>query len=141
MGLLLAGQGLLASAWAQMPQAELRMGMFRIQTEVAASDANRQLGLMNRASMATHQGMIFVFPVAARHCMWMKNTQIALSVAFIDDEGRILNIEDMAPQTEDSHCAAAAARFALEMNQGWFAARGFRAGDVVRGVKNLPSGG
>jgi uncharacterized membrane protein (UPF0127 family) len=131
--------GLAARAWAAMPRADLWLGMFRIEAEIAANNADRQLGLMNRASMPVYQGMVFVFPVAAQHCMWMKNTRIALSVAFLDDEGRIVNIEDMAPETEDSHCAAKPARFALEMNQGWFAARGFKAGDAVRGVKDLPA--
>lgn len=131
---------LIPVASAEMPLAELRLGMFRIETEVAATDANRQLGLMNREKMPTHHGMVFVFPYEARHCMWMKNTLLGLSVAFLDGAGKILNIEDMVPLTEDSHCAAAAARYALEMNHGWFAAHGFKAGDVVHGVNKLPRG-
>ncbi|GHT86112.1 hypothetical protein FACS1894116_06620 [Betaproteobacteria bacterium] len=131
---------LIPVAGAEMPLAELRMGMFRIEAEVAATDANRQLGLMNREKMPTYHGMVFVFPYEARHCMWMKNTLLGLSVAFLDGEGKILNIEDMTPLTEDNHCAAAAARYALEMNHGWFGAHGFKAGDVVQGVKNLPRG-
>jgi uncharacterized membrane protein (UPF0127 family) len=127
-------------ASAGMPLAELRLGMFRIEAEVAASNAARQTGLMQRTQMAAHQGMVFVFPRDARHCMWMKNTLLPLSVAFLDAEGKILNIEDMTPQTEDNHCAASAARYALEMNRGWFAARGFKAGDAVRGVDKLPPG-
>jgi len=93
---------------------------------------------MNRETMALHRGMVFVFPEDARHCMWMRNTFLPLSVAFLDAEARIINIEDMQPQTETSHCAAAPARFALEMNIGWFAERGIQAGDVLRGFAALP---
>jgi uncharacterized membrane protein (UPF0127 family) len=131
---------LIPIASAGMSLVELHLGMFRIEAEVAATDAERQLGLMNRENMPAYHGMVFVFPVEAPHCMWMKNTLLGLSVAFLDAEGKILNIEDMVPQTENSHCAATAARYALEMNHGWFAAHGFKAGDVVRGVKNLPRG-
>jgi uncharacterized membrane protein (UPF0127 family) len=93
---------------------------------------------MHRQAMPVHRGMVFVFTQDARHCMWMKNTLIPLSVAFMDREGRILNIEDMQPQTEDSHCAAAPARFALEMNKGWFAERGISLGARIRGIDRLP---
>ena len=128
-----------AAANAQMPMTELGAGMFRIETEVAATNADRQLGLMNRKSMPLQHGMVFVFPQQARHCMWMKNTLLPLSVAFLDDDGRILNIEDMQPQTEDSHCAASPARFALEMNLGWFRERGIKPGDLIRGTSKLPA--
>lgn len=128
-----------AMAAAAMPVVELGAGMFRIQVEVAHTDANRQLGLMNRREMPAHNGMVFVFPQDARHCMWMRNTFIPLSVAFLDEQGRILNIADMQPQTEDSHCASAPARFALEMNQGWFRERGLKPGDAIRGVDRLPA--
>lgn len=128
-----------AVAAAAMPVVELGAGMFRIQVEVAHTDANRQWGLMNRREMPAHNGMVFVFPQDARHCMWMRNTFIPLSVAFLDEQGRILNIADMQPQTEDSHCAAAPARFALEMNQGWFRERGLKPGDAIRGVDRLPA--
>ena len=128
-----------AAANAQMPMTELGAGMFRIETEVAATNADRQLGLMNRKSMPLQHGMVFVFPQQARHCMWMKNTLLPLSVAFLDDDGRILNIEDMQPQTEDSHCAASPARFALEMNLGWFRERGIKPGDLIRGISKLPA--
>jgi uncharacterized protein len=83
--------------------------------------------------------MIFVFPQPAQVCMWMRNTHIPLSVAFIDEAGSIINIEDMVPQTEVSHCAGKAARFALEMNQGWFAQRGLRAGSKVNGLERVPA--
>ena len=126
-------------AQTQMPLVELSAGMHRIEAELANTPQNRQIGLMHRTEMAENRGMIFVFTQDARHCMWMKNTLIPLSVAFLDEEGRILNIEDMTPQTEDSHCARAPARFALEMNQGWFARRGLDAGTRIRGVTALPA--
>ena len=123
---------------AQMPRIDLSAGFHRIEAEVAADQPNRMQGLMNRRSMAANQGMLFVFPSAERHCMWMRHTFLPLSVAFLDEEGRIINIEDMTPQTEDSHCAAAAARFALEMNQGWFAGKGIKPGQRIGGVDQSP---
>lgn len=126
-------------AHAQLPLAELAVGMYRIEAELAHTPEARQIGLMNRKNMSDQRGMVFVFTVEARHCMWMKNTLIPLSVAFIDAQGHILNIEQMQPHTENSHCAAADARYALEMNSGWFAARGIAAGRKVLGVARLPS--
>lgn len=140
LALTLAVPALAAQARTEMPRSELSVGMYRIEVEVAATPQNRQLGLMNRREMAAQHGMVFVFTEDARHCMWMKNTLLPLSVAFLDARGRILNIEDMKPQTEDSHCASGAARFALEMNQGWFRERGLKAGDSIRGVERLPAG-
>jgi len=94
---------------------------------------------MNRRSMGQNQGMLFVFPFPARHCMWMRNTLIPLSVAFLDEQGRIINIRDMQPQTENSHCADQDARFALEMNQGWFSQRGLKAGLPLGGINRAPA--
>ena len=125
-------------AQAQMPRLELNAGFHRIDAEVAADQQNRMQGLMNRRSMATNQGMLFVFTQADRHCMWMRNTLLPLSVAFLDERGQILNIEDMKPQTENNHCAASPARFALEMNQGWFASKGIKAGQRIGGVEKSP---
>jgi uncharacterized membrane protein (UPF0127 family) len=121
-----------------LPLAELGAGMYRIEAEVAATPDSRETGLMRRPMMAQQRGMVFVFPQQRAHCMWMKNTLIPLSVAFLDAEGAILNIEDMQPQSEQSHCAAGRARFALEMNLGWFAAKGIKAGARIRGVDRLP---
>lgn len=118
---------------------ELTLGMYRIQTEVASTDPDRQRGLMFRKAMPENQGMLFVFPMRAEHCMWMKNTLLPLSVAFLDEEGRIINIEDMAPQTENNHCARQPARFALEMNRGWFKQRGFGVGTQLRGIERAPA--
>lgn len=123
---------------AEMPRIELTAGFYRIEAEVAADDPNRMQGLMHRRNMAANQGMLFVFPQAARHCMWMRNTLLPLSVAFLDDEGRILNIEDMQPQTEDNHCAAKTARYALEMNLGWFANKGIKPGTRIGGLEKSP---
>ena len=131
---------LLAStqALAQMPRIELSASFHRIDAEVAADQQNRMQGLMNRRSMATNQGMLFVFTHPDRHCMWMRNTLLPLSVAFLDEQGRILNIEDMKPQTENNHCASSPARFALEMNQGWFANKGIKVGQRIGGVEKSP---
>jgi uncharacterized protein len=115
-------------------RAALHIGMYRIDAEVADNDAERQQGLMFRKSMPGNAGMLFVFPIARPHCFWMKNTPLPLSIAFIDDTGRIINIEDMKPQTEESHCAAKPARYALEMNKGWFKDKGFKAGAKVDGL-------
>ena len=125
-------------ALAQMPRIELSASFHRIDAEVAADQQNRMQGLMNRRSMAANQGMLFVFTHPDRHCMWMRNTLLPLSVAFLDEQGRILNIEDMKPQTENNHCASSAARFALEMNQGWFASKGIKVGQRIGGVEKSP---
>ena len=135
--LLLAGAPVFAQT--ALPLAELGAGMYRIEAEVAHTFETRQVGLMNRAAMPLHRGMVFVFPEARAHCMWMKNTPLPLSVAFVDDGGRVINIEDMQPHTTDNHCAAGPARFALEMNLGWFAERGIKAGDTLRGFDRLPA--
>lgn len=127
-------------AFAQLPRVELSASMYRIEAELAHTPEARQTGLMHRRSMPDNHGMLFVFTHDARHCMWMRNTFLPLSVAFLDADGRILNIEDMTPHTEDSHCAAAPARFALEMNQGWFAARRLAPGMPIRGTDRLPAG-
>ncbi len=137
--LLLPGLAGSAAAQAQMPRLELTAGFHRIEAEVAANQPDRMQGLMQRSSMGTNQGMLFVFPQAQRHCMWMKNTLLPLSVAFLDEQGRIINIRDMQPRTEDNHCADAPARFALEMNQGWFAARGIRPGMSIGGLQRAPA--
>lgn len=134
--LALAGCSLLASA--QMPVMELSAGFHRIEAEVAADQENRMTGLMNRKAMPPQRGMLFVFTQQNTHCMWMRNTLIPLSVAFLDEEGRIINIEDMQPQTEDNHCAKVPARYALEMNLGWFAQRGIKAGAKLNGIDKAP---
>lgn len=119
---------------------DLTFGMHRVQAEVAHTDALRMRGLMYRKEMLAHQGMLFVYPIRAQHCMWMRNTELPLSVAFIDAEGKIINVEDMVPHSEDNHCAKRPAAYALEMNKGWFKQRGLGAGAQVRGLESAPSG-
>jgi hypothetical protein len=126
-----------AAAQPPLPAVDLTMGMHRVHAEVADSMGTRMEGLMHRKAMEPNAGMVFVFEEDAAHCMWMKNTLIPLSVAFIDNSGTILNIADMQPQSEQTHCAAKPARFALEMNKGWFAQRGIKAGAKLRGLENL----
>ena len=121
----------------RFPHTDLTIGMYRVDAEVAADQIAREQGLMFRREMASNAGMVFVFDTAQEYCMWMKNTLIPLSVAFMDDTGKIINIEDMKPQTEDSHCAKAPAKFALEMNLGWFKAKGFAAGTKIRGLEKF----
>src|SRR3990170_2196764 len=104
----------------------LSAGLHLIQAEVANTPETRIRGLMHRASMPANRAMVFVFPYPDRQCFWMRNTLIPLSIAFIDDRGVIVNIEDMRPQTEYQHCSARPVRYALEMNQGWFAAKRIR---------------
>ncbi|MES2126013.1 MAG: DUF192 domain-containing protein [Pseudomonadota bacterium] len=116
---------------------ELTTGIHLIKAEVAATDPQRQQGLMFREYMANNAGMVFVFDTPNTQCMWMKNTLIPLSVAFIDADGKIINIEDMQAQTLDSHCSAKPAKFALEMNLGWFKQKHLGPGSSIDGlVKN-----
>ncbi len=114
-----------------LPMVTLQAGMHLIRAEVAAEPRTQMIGLMFRESLAPNHGMLFVYPQKAGHCFWMRNTLIALSIAFIDDDGSIVNIEDMAPKTENSHCPKRPVRFALEMEQGWFARRGLAPGSVL----------
>lgn len=119
---------------AKFPVISLNAGMHVIKAEVAAREAERQQGLMFREKMGPNEGMVFLFDAPASVCMWMKNTLIPLSVAFIDEGGRIVNIEDMQPQTLDSHCAKKPVRYALEMNLGWFKQKNIKPGSVIEGL-------
>jgi uncharacterized membrane protein (UPF0127 family) len=123
-----------AHAQASLPVIPLTAGMYAIQAEVAATPASREQGLMFRKSMPANAGMLFVFEEKAGHCFWMRNTDLPLSIAFLADDGTIINIEDMAPQTDDNHCPKAATRYALEMNKGWFAQKGLKAGAKLGGL-------
>jgi uncharacterized protein len=120
------------------PVVQLSAGMHLIRAEVAADFASRAQGLMHRKGLAPNAGMLFIFDAATEHCMWMKNTYIPLSVAFLDAEGTIINIADMQPQSEQTHCAARPALYALEMTKGWFAERGIKAGAKLGGVSKAP---
>jgi uncharacterized membrane protein (UPF0127 family) len=129
--------------WAQQPQlplVELFGGMHRIEAELAATPESRQIGMMQRTIMPPQRGMLFVFTEVNKHCMWMRNTLLPLSVAFLDEKGRIINVEDMQPGTENNHCAARPARYALEMNLGWFKSRGLGQGFAILGIEKVPSG-
>lgn len=117
-----------------LPTVQLSAGMHLIKAEVAASDPARARGLMFREYLPPNGGMIFLFEEKARQCMWMRNTLIPLSVAFLADDGSIINIEDMEPRTELSHCSSAPARYALEMSRGWFAAKGIKPGMKIGGL-------
>lgn len=109
-----------------------------IRAEIANSEQDRLHGLMYREKLAENSGMIFLYPHPEVTAMWMKNTRVALSVAFIGADGRILNIADMEPYSEQAHASAGIAAYALEMNRGWFSKLGIRAGDLVEGLKALP---
>jgi uncharacterized membrane protein (UPF0127 family) len=137
MRLLLALLVSLPAAAQNMPVVQLNAGMYLIRAEVAADFGTRMQGLMYRPSMPQNAGMLFVFDESTQHCMWMKNTLIPLSVAFIDEAGTIINIADMQPQTENSHCASRPARYALEMNRGWFAAKGIKPGMRIGGIPGV----
>jgi uncharacterized protein len=126
-------------AWAQQalppqPTTQLTAGIHLITAEVVADSASMMRGLMFRERMDTNHGMAFVYPEKTSVCMWMRNTLLPLSVAFIDDDGAIVNIEDMAPLTETTHCARKQVRYALEMNLGWFAQRGIKPGAKITGL-------
>jgi len=126
-----------AAAQAQLPVVQLSAGIYLIRAEVAADMSTRAQGLMFRKSLPPNGGMLFIFDEPAIQCMWMKNTLVPLSVAFMDERGAILNIEDMQPQTEDTHCATAPAVLALEMSKGWFAQRGIKPGMKLGGLEQL----
>jgi uncharacterized protein len=119
---------------AALPVVKLEVGGHSVSAEVAATEASRETGLMNRFSIAPDSGMIFVFAQPQPQAFWMKNTYVPLSIAFIDKSGRILNIEDMAPQTEATHWSLGDALYALEMRQGWFLQKGIGAGAMVTGL-------
>ena len=112
---------------------KLTAGMHRIDAQVAGTPEQRQTGLMLRKDMPQHEGMIFVFEQPTKQCFWMKNTLLPLSAAFIADDGTIVNIEDMKPQTLDAHCSTKPVRYVLEMNKGWFAKKGIKAGAKLHG--------
>jgi uncharacterized protein len=121
-----------------LPTVALTINGQKIVAEVASSPQDRATGLMNRFSLQPDHGMLFVFERPEPLGFWMKNTFIPLSIAFLDATGRILNIDDMAPQTENTHWSAGPGLYALEMRKGWFVEHGIRPGDRVEGVANVP---
>jgi uncharacterized membrane protein (UPF0127 family) len=135
----LAGLALVCAAQAQpaqlhLPRTRLSAGMHLLDVQLAQTPQERQIGLMFRKEMPQHEGMLFVFEQAATQCFWMRNTLIPLTAAFVDDDGTIVNLADMKPQTDDSHCSVKPVRFVLEMNQGWFARRNIQAGYKLGGA-------
>jgi uncharacterized membrane protein (UPF0127 family) len=137
--LALAAFLLAFNARAELPEVGLTIGGHKVVAEVARTDATRTEGLMHRRILPENRGMLFVFRDVAVHAMWMMNTHIPLSVAFIDASGVIINIEDMKPHTQDSHPAAKPAKYALEMNQGWFRKRGIKPGAKIEGIERAGS--
>ena len=121
-----------------LPRAKLAAGMHQIDAQVAATPEQRSTGLMFRKEMPQHEGMLFVFEQPSVQCFWMKNTLLPLTAAFVADDGTIVNLADMKPQTTDSHCSARPVRYVLEMNQGWFARRGIKAGTQLSGAPFQP---
>jgi uncharacterized protein len=117
-----------------LPIIELKAGIYRIQAEVASTQQARQVGLMNRSSMPTDSGMLFIFDQKATHCFWMSNTKIPLAIAFIADDGKIVNIEEMQAETLNNHCPKAPIRYALEMNRQWFSQRAIGPGSLIQGL-------
>jgi uncharacterized protein len=116
-----------------LPVVQLQAGMHNIRAQVATTAEQRATGLMHRREMPQHEGMLFVFEQPSVQCFWMKNTLLPLSIAFIADDGAVVNVREMQPQSLDSHCSDKPVRYVLEMNQGWFAKRGIKAGFKLTG--------
>jgi uncharacterized membrane protein (UPF0127 family) len=117
----------------QLPRIPLTAGIHVLDIQVAVTPEQHQIGLMYRNEMPQNEGMLFVFQTPSKQCFWMKNTILPLTAAFVADDGSIVNLEDMKPQTTDSHCSLKPVRFVLEMNQGWFAKKGLKAGSKLVG--------
>lgn len=135
--MLLAAANAFAQPQPTLPRVQLQAGIHLIHAEVAADNTTRAKGLMFRERLGPNEGMLFVFQAASTQCFWMRNTLVPLSIAFVDDDGSIVNIEDMQPKTEDSHCSARPVRYALEMEQGWFRKKGLAAGARLSGPKGM----
>ncbi|WP_299019337.1 DUF192 domain-containing protein [uncultured Tepidimonas sp.] len=116
-----------------LPRVTLRAGLHLIHAQVAATPEQRAIGLMWRRELPANEGMLFVFERPAVQCFWMKNTYVPLTAAFIADDGRIVNLVDMRPLDETSHCSREPVRYVLEMTQGWFAQRGIASGFRLAG--------
>ena len=127
-----------AAAAKELPTVALTIGKHKLTAEVAMTSEQQATGLMNRFSLKPDTGMLFPSERPEVRSFWMHNTYVALSIAFIGADGRILNIEDMQPQTEDLHWSKGAALYALEMKKGWFAERGIVPGDRVEGLAKVP---
>jgi uncharacterized membrane protein (UPF0127 family) len=134
LGMFLLSGAVTASEEPQeLPVIGLNVGIHLIRAEVATTPQQRSFGLMFRQVMGASEGMLFVFDRAQQQCFWMKDTHLPLSAAFVADDGSIVNIEDMTPESLDRHCSTKPVRFVLEMHQGWFAQRGVTAGTRIQG--------
>ena len=120
-------------AWSE--EAILKIGSKTVRAEIADTEQSRERGLMRRDRLCDDCGMLFVFEKADRYSFWMKNTPLPLSIAFIATDGSIINIEEMQPNTTNTHDAQGGALYALEMNSGWFARHNLVPGDKVAGLK------
>jgi uncharacterized membrane protein (UPF0127 family) len=144
LGLALAlGLGALPPVQAQTPQTglqriKLQAGMHLIEAQLALTPQQRSIGLMWRRELPPNEGMLFVFEQPAVQCFWMKNTLLPLTAAFVADDGAIVNLADMQPGSETSHCSTRPVRFVLEMQQGWFARRGIEPGARLGGAPFRP---
>jgi uncharacterized membrane protein (UPF0127 family) len=118
----------------KLPTITLGAGMHNIRAEVASTPEQHQIGLMFRKEMGPNDGMLFIFDRPGQQCFWMKNTLIPLAVAFIADDGTVVNLDEMAPQTLESHCSTRPVRHVLEMNAGWFARKGIKPGSKLSGA-------
>jgi uncharacterized membrane protein (UPF0127 family) len=127
-----------AASGEELPTVQLSISGHGLVAEIAATTETRTTGLMRRFSLKPDHGMLFVFDVPQPLAFWMKNTFVPLSIAFIGADGKILNIDDMAPQTETTHPSQGPALYTLEMKKGWFAERGIAAGDQVKGLERAP---
>lgn len=116
-----------------LPREKLSIGIHQIDTQLAVTSEQREIGLMFRQEMPQHEGMLFIFENPSRLCFWMKNTLLPLTAAFVADDGSIVNLENMKPQTTESHCSTKPVRYVLEMNQGWFAKKGIKPGTKISG--------
>lgn len=117
-----------------LPRIPLSAGIHMIDAQVALTAEQREIGLMLRKEMPQHEGMIFVFERPAQQCFWMKNTLVPLTAAFVADDGTIVNLADMKPQTTESHCSKKPVRYVLEMNKGWFTKKGITVGSKLGGA-------
>jgi uncharacterized membrane protein (UPF0127 family) len=135
---LLLPAGYARTAETALPEITLSINKQTLTAEVAANDSSRTTGLMHRRMLPENRGMLFVFPYTTPLSFWMMNTHVALSIAFLDDAGVIINIADMKPLTTDPHPSSRPARYALEMNQGWFARHGIKAGAKIEGLDKAP---
>ena len=141
IALMLAAPPIATAQWSSpsgtpqldLPRTTLTAGMHRIDAQLATTPLQRQVGLMHRQDMPQHEGMLFVFEQPSVQCFWMRNTLIPLTAAFVQDDGTIVNLVDMKPRDETSHCSTRPVRYVLEMNQGWFATRGLKAGHRLKG--------